>query len=205
MKKTEITKKLLALGLLCIAMLTSVGCESSNDSSSEIDSESAVTTTLENEEETTLTDEITEQETTLDDIEEDSTTQQESEQFIAQGNTTLYNFLDAASSNGYSIENPQKDDVYVNAVATGNGGTFNICYMVEEQHAYMVEVFADDLMSDGFKDCVRAMALALNPNISDDGLEEAINYVLDCTDESYVIEDTLFRFDSTDNKLVITY
>lgn len=145
------------------------------------------------------------QETTLDDIEEDSTTQQETEYFIAQGNTTLYNFLDAVSSNGYHLYNPQRDDVYVNAVAKGTGGSFNICYMVEEQHVYMVEVFADDLMSDGFKDCVRAMALTLNPNISDDGLEEAINYVLDSTDESYVIEDTLFRFDSADNKLVITY
>ncbi|MCD8327584.1 MAG: FxLYD domain-containing protein [Ruminococcus sp.] len=57
MKMTEITKKLLALGLLCTVMLTSVGCGDNNTSSSKTDSESAITTTLESESKATLVDE----------------------------------------------------------------------------------------------------------------------------------------------------
>ena len=37
---------------------------------------------------------------------------EESEKFVAQGKTTLMDFLSAVSDNGYEITNPKREDIY---------------------------------------------------------------------------------------------
>lgn len=130
---------------------------------------------------------------------------EESEKFVAKGDTTLMNFLSAASDNGYDITNPERNGTDVTAIAKGSGGEFSVCYMVENQHVYRVEIVTDgDEISDGYKECVAAMAKAINPDIDDTALADDIEQVIN-QNEELVDSDTYFRYDSNERTFTITH
>lgn len=129
----------------------------------------------------------------------------ESEKFVAQGDTTLMSFLSAASDNGYDITNPERNGTDVTATAKGSGGEFSVLYMVENQHVYKVEIMTDsDETSDGYKECVAAMAKAINPDIDDTVLVDDIEQVISQKTEM-VDSDTYFRYDSDNGIFTITH
>lgn len=130
---------------------------------------------------------------------------EESEKFVAKGDTTLMNFLSVASDNGYDITNPERNGTDVTAIAKGSGGEFSVCYMVENQHVYRVEIVTDgDEISDGYKECVAAMAKAINPDIDDTALADDIEQVIN-QNEELVDSDTYFRYDSNERTFTITH
>lgn len=138
----------------------------------------------------------------------ESETTEESEKFVAQGKTTLMNFLSAASDNGYEITNPERGDIYITAIAKGSEDEYKVKYMVENQKVYSVSVYTDSVeeMSDeSFQKCFYAMAKAFNSEIDEDTLKEAVDEAIATPDKEIVNNDTMFRCDSEDICLTISY
>lgn len=138
----------------------------------------------------------------------ESETTEESEKFVAQGKTTLMNFLSAASDNGYEIINPERGEIYITATAKGSESEYEMKYMVENQKVYSVSVYSDSIekiTEDTFLNCVYAMAKAINPDIDEDTLKEAVDEAIATPDKEIVNEDTMFRYNSDDICLTISY
>ena len=132
----------------------------------------------------------------------------ETEKFVAQGKTTLMNFLSAASDNGYEITNPERGEIYITATAKGSEAEYEVKYMVENQKVYSVSVYSDSIekiTEDTFLNCVYAMAKAINPDIAEDTLKEAVDEAIATPDKEIVNEDTMFRYNSEDIDCTISY
>ena len=134
----------------------------------------------------------------------------ETEKFVAQGKTTLMNFLSAASDNGYEITNPERGEIYITATAKGSESEseYEVKYMVENQKVYSVSVYSDSIekiTEDTFLNCIYAMAKAINPDIAEDTLKEAVDEAIATPDKEIVNEDTMFRYDSEDISCTISY
>ena len=129
------------------------------------------------------------------------------ELFVAKGETSLMNFLDAASNNGYEIIDPQRDGSYVNAKAKKGSVTFSIQYMVENQKVYMVEVVLDIFgeIDSAYTDCIAGLAKALNPNIDSTVLNLAIEEALTTPNQRVVKSETLFLFDDDEGVFTVTH
>ena len=185
-------RKLLLVSLLSISIVAMSACGVETET---IESVSEVET--ETEENAT--------EEKVDNNSESEIEESESEKFVAKGDTTLMNFLSSASDNGYDITNPERNGTDVTAIAKGSGGEFSVCYMVENQHVYRVEIVTDgDEISDGYKECVAAMAKAINPDIDDTTLADDIEQVINQNAE-LVDGDTYFRYDSNERTFTITH
>lgn len=141
--------------------------------------------------------------------EEEAVTQTEdNEKFVAQGNITLMNFLNAASDNGYSITNPNNDGTFVTATAKGEKGDYKVQYMVEQQKVYAVGVFAESeamLQDDSYLECVCSMAKSINNSIDEETIKDAVNQAITSPDTQIVQDSTMFRYDSEDLELSISY
>lgn len=140
--------------------------------------------------------------------EEADTQTEDNEKFVAQGNITLMNFLNAASDNGYSITNPNRDGTFVTATAKGEKGDYKIQYMVEQQKVYAVGVFAESeamLQDDSYLDCVCNMAKSINNSIDEETIKDAVNQAITSLDTQIVQDSTMFRYDSEDLELSISY
>lgn len=131
----------------------------------------------------------------------------EEQLFVAKGETSLMNFLDAASNNGYEIIDPQRDGSYVNAKAKKGSVTFSIQYMVENQKVYMVEVVLDIFgeIDSAYTDCIAGLAKALNPNIDSTVLNQAIEEALTTPNQRVVKSETLFLFDDDEGVFTVTH
>ncbi|MBQ7922913.1 MAG: hypothetical protein IJ325_10135 [Clostridia bacterium] len=129
------------------------------------------------------------------------------ELFVAKGETSLMNFLDAASHNGYEIIDPQRDGSYVNAKAKKGSVTFSIQYMVENQKVYMVEVVLDIFgeIDSEYTDCIAGLAKALNPNIDSNVLNRAIEEALTTPNQRVIKSETLFLFDDDEGVFTVTH
>lgn len=194
-------RKLLLVSLLSISIAAMSACgASANNQNSTVETKPTESVSeVETETKEDATEEI------VDNNAESEIGETESEKFIAKGDTTLMNFLSAASDNGYDITNPEKNGTDVTAIAKGSGGEFSICYMVENQHVYRVEIVTDgDEISDGYKECVAAMAKAINPDIDDTALADDIEQVINQNAE-LVDSDTYFRYDSNERTFTITH
>lgn len=188
--------------IICTFISLLCGCNSNNHKLSENKQETVTT------DNSILFEETTAKETTTEEPTSEDTSSDTNEKFIAQGNTTLMNFLNATSDYGFSITNPKKDDSYVTAVAKGENDSFNIRYMVEKQHVYMVEIIADNndiILSDGFKQCVSAMAKSINPDIDENNLNSNIEKAISNADVGFVDGNTYFKYDSSNKTFTITY
>ena len=194
-------RKLLLVSLLSISIAAMSACGvSANNQNSTVETE---TTESVSEVETEPKENTTEEK--VDNNSESEIGETESETFIAKGDTTLMNFLSVASDNGYDITNPERNGTDVTAIAKGSGGEFSVCYMVENQHVYRVEIVTDgDEISDDYKECVAAMAKAINPDIDDTALADDIEQVIN-QDEELVDSDTYFRYDSDERTFTITH
>ena len=120
----------------------------------------------------------------------------ETEKLVAQGKTTLMNFLSAASDNGYEITNPERGEIYITATAKGSEAEYEVKYMVENQKVYSVSVYSDSIekiTEDTFLFFFYAMAKAINPDIAEDTLKEAVDEAIATPDKEIVNEDTMFR------------
>lgn len=140
--------------------------------------------------------------------EEADTQTEDNEKFVAQGNITLMNFLNAASDNGYSITNPNNDGTFVTATAKGENGDYKVQYMVEQQKVYAVGVFAESeamLQDDSYLDCVCNMAKSINNSIDEETIKDAVNQAITSPDTQIVQDSTMFRYDSEDLELSISY
>lgn len=138
----------------------------------------------------------------------ESETTEESEKFVAQGKTTLMNFLSAASDNGYEITNPERGDIYITAIAKGSEDEYKVKYMVENQKVYSVSVYTDSVeeMSDeSFQKCFYAMAKALNPELDEEAIKESTEGAVTTQDKEIIDADTLFKCDSKDMCLTVSY
>lgn len=130
------------------------------------------------------------------------------EKFIAEGETTLMNFLNGASDNGYSITKPSRDGTTVSAIASGANGNFDITYFVEDQHVYNVSIIADStnmLSDENFLDCVNAMAKAINPELTDDIINNSVNQAITTPDNPVVDGDCQFLYISDDLAISISH
>lgn len=127
--------------------------------------------------------------------------------FVAQGETSLMNFLNNASNNGYEIVDPQRDGVYINAKAKKGNIVFDIQYMVEDQKVYMVEIKMNtsDKTSSEYKKCIAAMAKSLNADIEINVLNSAIEQVLNNPNNRVIKSDTLFLFNDSKGVFTITH
>lgn len=140
--------------------------------------------------------------------EEADTQTEDNEKFVAQGNITLMNFLNAASDNGYSITNPNNDGTFVTATVKGENGDYKVQYMVEQQKVYAVGVFAESeamLQDDSYLDCVCNMAKSINNSIDEETIKDAVNQAITSPDTQIVQDSTMFRYDSEDLELSISY
>lgn len=129
------------------------------------------------------------------------------ENFVAQGETMLMEFLDNAANNGYEIVDPKKDGSYVKAKAKKGTLIFNIQYMVENQKVYMVEIKtgAQGKGSSEYKDCIAGLGKALNPDINVDTLKNAIESALLNPSKRVIESQTLFLFDESKGVFTITH
>ena len=129
------------------------------------------------------------------------------ELFVAKGETTLMNFLDAASNNGYEIVDPQRDGSYVDAKAKKGNNIFDIRYMVENQKVYMVEIKinASGKESSEYKYCIAGMASSLNADLETSVLNNAIDEAFDNPDSKIIKSETLFLFDESKGVFTITH
>lgn len=138
----------------------------------------------------------------------EDTKSETTEKFVAQGNTTLMNFLSASSDNGYEIADPNREGDYISAVAKGTGGNYNVRYMVENQHVFAVKIYAESaevITTEEYLDCVCAMAKSINPNIDSSVLSDAIAQAIASPNEGIVDSDTQFRYDSEKIEISISY
>ena len=129
------------------------------------------------------------------------------ENFVAQGKTMLKEFLDNVSNNGYEIIDPDKDGSYVSAKVKKGTVVFDIQYMVENQKVYMVEIKASkqDKTSAEYKECIMGLGKAINPDISIDTLESAIDDAFSNPNKKIVKNKTLLLFDDVDGIFTITH
>lgn len=129
------------------------------------------------------------------------------ELFVAKGETSLMNFLEVASNNGYEIIDPQRDGSYVNAKAKKGNVAFSIQYMVENQKVYMVEIVLDigDEIDSEYTDCIAGLAKALNPNIDANVLNQAIEEALTTPNQRFIKGDTLFLFEDDERIFTVTH
>ena len=58
---------------------------------------------------------------------------------------------------------------------------------------------------DTFLNCVYAMAKAINPDIDEDALKEAVDEAIATPDKEIINNDTMFRYDSEDISCTISY
>ena len=129
-----------------------------------------------------------------------------STKFIAQGNTTLMNFLMACEDNGYSILNPHRDDDIVTAFAKGENASFTIKYFCENQHVFMVKIVNNNMAtSDEYIDCIMAMAKSINPDINTSKLKSSVKKSIKKPNKGLVVEQTYFDYDSTIGTFTITH
>ena len=118
------------------------------------------------------------------------------------------NFLSAASDNGYEITNPKREDIYITAIAKGSEDEYKVKYMVENQKVYSVSVYTDSVeeMSDeSFQKCFYAMAKALNPELDEEAIKESTEGAVTTPDKEIIDADTLFKCDSKDMCLTVSY
>lgn len=191
--------------IICVIISSLCGCTSNKSKIDENIQEITVEATTESQ---TTTEEITTEEITTEEFTKEETNSDSNEKFIAQGNTVLMNFLNSATENGFPITKPKRDDCYVTAVAKGENDSFNIRYMSENQHVFMVEIIADNndiVSSDGFKQCVSAMAKSINPDIDESALNSDIEKAISEADVGFVDSNTYFKYDSSDNTFTITH
>lgn len=129
------------------------------------------------------------------------------EDFVAQGETMLMNFLDNASDNGYEIVDPQRDGSYVNAKAKKGNVVFDIQYMVENQKVYMVEIKmnVNGETSSEYKDCIIGMAKSLNADIETSVLNNAIDAAFNNPGNRVIKSETLFLFNESKGVFTITH
>lgn len=129
-----------------------------------------------------------------------------STKFIAQGNTTLMNFLMACEDNGYSILKPHRDDDIVTAFAKGENASFTIKYFCESQHVFMVKIVNNNMAtSDEYMDCVMAMAKSINPDINTSKLKSNVKKSIKNPNRGFVTEQTYFDYDSAVGTFTITH
>lgn len=153
------------------------------------------------------TENVTEFETETETTETETETT-ETEKFIAQGTISFWVFLDNASDNGYSIDNPHRDENWVTAVAYGSTGDYNIKYFVENEYVFNVTIYLstlDDLLDEGYLNCISAMGKALNPSMDDVAFSESMISIHDNPDKPIVATDMQFLYDSEDTALSISY
>lgn len=132
----------------------------------------------------------------------------ETEKFVAQGKTTLMNFLSATLDNGYEITNPERGEIYITAIAKGSESEYEVKYMVENQKVYSISVYTDSVeeMSDeSFQKCFYAMAKALNPELDEEAIKESTEGAVTTPDKEIIDADTLFKCDSKDMCLTVSY
>lgn len=80
--------------------------------------------------------------------------------------------------------------------------------MVENQKVYNVTVYADStnsIMDEAFLNCVYGMAKAINPDLTESVLVESVDNAIAAPDKKIINEDTLFRCDSEDLGVTISY
>ena len=124
--------------------------------------------------------------------------------FVAKGEISLFSFLENASANGYEICNPERNGTDVSAEARGTEYTFDIEYMVEDQHIYKVEI-QDVTAGNEFFDCICAMAKSINPDIEESVLLEAVEQAYISQDEAVVMGEMLFKFDTVERTFTIAH
>lgn len=129
------------------------------------------------------------------------------ELFVAKGETTLMNFLDAASNNGYEIIDPQRDGSYVDAKARKGSNVFDIRYMVENQKVYMVEITQNtsNITNSEYTECIVGLAKALNPDFNTNDLKQAIEKALSNPNQKVIKNETLLLFDDEEGVFTITH
>ena len=129
------------------------------------------------------------------------------ELFVAKGETTLMNFLDASSNNGYEIIEPQRDGSYVNAKAKKGNNVFDIRYMVENQKVYMVEITQNtsNITNSEYTECIVGLAKALNPGFNTNDLKQAVEKALSNPDQKVIKNETLLLFDDEEGIFTITH
>ena len=135
------------------------------------------------------------------------TDEDDEELFVAKGKTSLMSFLDAALNNGYEIVDPQRDGSYVDAKVKKGSVTYSIQYMVENQKVYMVEVMLDVLgeIDSEYTNCIAGLAKAINPNIDEDVLKQAIEEALATPNQRVIKGETLFLFDDDEGIFTVTH
>lgn len=128
-------------------------------------------------------------------------------EFVATG-IGLMGFLSAVENNGYTIIEPNRDGSYVTAIANGTDGNYKIKYMVENQKVYSVSIFAEtiDMLTDtGYLNCVSGIAKSINSNIDESTIDESVYQAMSKPDSKINNNDTLFRYDSINRAMVISY
>ena len=131
----------------------------------------------------------------------------EDELFVAKGETSLMNFLDAASNNGYEIVDPQRDGCYVDAKAKKGNDVFHIRYMVENQKVYMVEVTqnTNSKTNSEYSECIMGLAKALNPDFNTNDLKLAVEEALSHPNHKVIKCETLLLFNDKQGVFTITH
>ncbi len=148
-----------------------------------------------------------EEETTVEteDLSEESG---ETSTFIAQGHTSLFNFMSACLENGCEYYNPNNNNGTVAATAEYNGSNYNISYIVQDQRVYSVTIFAgneDNVNTDDYKNCVAAFAKSLNSSLENETALNLIDQAIENPGEQIIDSDTLFRYVSSDYAMTISY
>ena len=128
--------------------------------------------------------------------------------FVAKGTTSLTNFLIKTSENGCSLENPKNTGTYIYVSGVYNNSIYDVRYFVENQHVYSVSIKAkttEMLTDSGWQGCVTALAKSLNSSLDNSEITECMNNAINNMDSQIVKNNTLFRFDSENMEMTISY
>lgn len=127
--------------------------------------------------------------------------------FKASGSTTIDDFIQNANSMGYEVARVDSSASYVTSKVNVGESPYTIGYLISGENGIsMVEVVAENtemLESEGYLNCVYAMAKSLKPSIDEEKLRVAVENALNGDIDQVVEEDMMFIFYARDNSLAI--